>query len=81
MATGSLDSMSLFMDEWNREETTALILRVAKSDQKMRERDLRMHPDEKPTTTLVEDVIRHIRRWDDRVTEDQIRKVMRGETL
>ena len=81
MATGSLDSMSLFMDEWNRAETTALVLRVAKSDQKMRERDLRMHPDEKPTTTLVEDVIRHIRRWDDRVTEDQIRAVMRERSL
>ena len=81
MATGNLDSLSLFMDEWNKKETTALVLRVAKSDQKMRERDLRRYPDEKPTTTLVEDVIRHIRRWDDSVTEEQIRKVMRGETL
>ena len=81
MATDSLDSMSLFIDEQEKRANTALILRVAKSDQYKRDLHARRHPDEKPTTTLVEDVVQHVRHWASDISEADIRKVMRGESL
>ncbi len=81
MASKVSKSLSLAMAEWDKETNTEVILGIAKKMRRLRERDLLRDPDYKHTTTLVQDTIHHVRHWRDDISEADIRKVMRGESL
>lgn len=73
------DSFSAFLAEQDRKANVEVILRVAKSEKKLRERSAaRGRP--RPGS-LYKDVVRQLRHWRDDIPEDQIRAVMRERSL
>ena len=73
------DSFSAFLAEQDRKANVEVILRVAKSEKKLRERSAaRGRP---RSGSLYKDVVRQLRHWRDDIPEDQIQAVMQEHSL